>query len=929
MQTEQPHQEVGSARPSGSAPHNLELKDARALRSEPAKVRSSKPVTFGTEPKRTGLGQRTCLDGIRGAALLGVIIFHLDYGWASAGYFGVDIFFVLSGFLITSLLLHEFLKVGHINLASFWSRRARRLLPALLLTLAVVAVLGRLTLPTEDLGPLRRDGFAALTYVSNWVRASSGSNYFDLFATRSLLEHFWTLAIEEQFYLVWPLLAAALFAWSSRRSTTMRPTVRYGHPLIAVGFLGAFASAAWMAYLYQSRGSKIVGALYFRTDTRAQAILIGVGFAGVVARLGRVDDREHRRWWDRAGIAAAIGLLAVVAWQPGDGFQYQGIFLLVAVLAGVLIASPMLAPDGLLNRALNNRTLRYLGTLSYGLYLWHWPIFQVLTPERTGLPWLVNDVLRLAATFAAAEASARLVETPVRKGTFPLQGTRTAFLSMGAVAALIYVATMGATLTDAQRYQRDQQYAAAPPVATPKATQALVVGDAFGASIGTNWSGDSGAAKNLVVTNIADAACTLAATCPQAPAQWLETAKSTKPDVVVIALTSWVTFDTSNASSEVDFSGLRKLVSQITALVDQFKALGIHMVAVTPVPDGATGPTSIATTQQAFDESQQATSGWLVSNFPKADACPQGTCVPPAGSASAEYALPPTFLSELTEKVRQVHSEAANGSGSSDKRLRVLIVGDSVAWSLGSGWYEGSSRPPADADVLIWNRGAFFCGIDDLPGYELNGDRREGSACPDWRTTWKADLGTFDPDIVLLPASVWTTLDRVIDGERVAWESPQYQERLKALYTEAGMLLSSTGARVGFLSEAPNHIVALNESKNAVQASRAKTQSLMVQQIAAEHPDKFTFIDYAGFVCPDGDCEKKVNGVELRPDDLHLSAKGSAIVADWLEPQLVALVPAKGSASGAASSTTSPGLTAPGSTTAPATTITGAGASTG
>lgn len=887
-----------------------------------------------SSPQRSGLGQRTCLDGIRGAAVLGVIVFHLDYAWAAGGYFSVDIFFVLSGFLITSLLLHEFLQVGHINLGGFWSRRARRLIPALLLTLAAVAILGKLTLPSQELGALRRDGLAALVYASNWVQASSGANYFDLFSSRSLLEHFWTLAIEEQFYLVWPFMAAALFAWSYRNRSDRRSTVQYGHPLIVVGVVGALASAAWMAYLYRTRGESIVGALYFRTDTRAHTILIGVAFAGIVARLGRVDDQRHREWWDRAGIAAALLILTIMAWQPSDGAKYQGVFLLVAILAGILIVSPMLAVDGRFNRALNNTTLRYCGTLSYGLYLWHWPVFQIVTPARTGLPWFLNDVLRLLVTFGLSEMSARFVEIPVRKGTFPAAGLRVGLLSVSAVAVLIYGATAGATLSDAERYARDRSLSDAPPVAVPKRTTAVVLGDSFGASLGTDWSKGTTATGEVSIINLADSVCSTASQCPGAVNGWVTAASDNDADVVVLAVTTWSTFGTfSGAYDPSGIAILQAYVTQVTEVVEQFRALGVPVVAVTPPADGAGGPSSILATQQVFEDSSQGTNGWLTVHLPPAATCSGESCTTsttaaatpeatPTSSATtiATRPLPNAYLSSLEKVVREAHVDAATTSLQADARTRVLIVGDSVGWSLGAGWYDGSAKPPDDADVLVWNRGRLFCGIDEHPGYELTGDLRAKSSCADWRTDWAADVRKFDPDVVLLPMSLWTTFDRLIDGERVDWESDRYQQRLKSLYSEAGAVLSAQGAQVVYLSQAPSRDDRLSDRANQIQAERARSQSLLAAQIVSEHPDNYTFIDYSGFVCPDLACEEKVQGVNLRPDNLHLSTKGSAIVAEWLTPQLIALAEKSREAASANNDTTTSSTTTPGTTTTGATT---------
>ena len=277
--------------------------------------------------------RRTCLDGLRGLAVLAVVLFHLDFDWMAGGYLGVDVFFVLSGFLITTLLIREWAKHGRIDLRRFWVRRARRLLPAMFVVLGAVALFALLVATPEQLGDIRRQGLASLVYLTNWARASSGAGYFDSFGSKSPLEHYWSLAIEEQFYLVWPLIVVLVFRWRAAADVSGPRYRRFDLPMWSIGAGGALASATWMWVLYSPGNT----ALYFRTDTRVQALLVGVALAAFFDAFGARLMSARPRWMVPAGWVAALLLALASGFNLPDDIMYQGGFLLVAVLIGVII----------------------------------------------------------------------------------------------------------------------------------------------------------------------------------------------------------------------------------------------------------------------------------------------------------------------------------------------------------------------------------------------------------------------------------------------------------------------------------------------------------------------------------------------------------------------------------------------------------------
>lgn len=354
------------------------------------------------------------LDGLRGIAVLAVVIYHAEVGAFSGGFLGVDIFFVLSGFLITSLLLRELEHSGRINRALFYVRRIRRLVPALIFVIFVSVLVTGIWIPDAAYG-VRRDLPWALTFVLNWSYLFFEESYFVAFARPAIFQHLWSLAIEEQFYVIWPLVLLG--------SVRLRPKwISLRALVFIISITGAILSTLWMRYLAIRYGMPIPhdpSRLYFGTDTHAMSLLIGCA----TATLWRPERQRLALTPDRSAALNLIGVGAcavIIAYLiRGTEFDinlYRGGFLVVAIATGIvtMIATHPALRFGVL---LGNPILRWFGERSYGIYLWHWPIFMVLRPGLdVTWPDLVTECVRLLLVFGFAELSYRFIEMPIRRG---------------------------------------------------------------------------------------------------------------------------------------------------------------------------------------------------------------------------------------------------------------------------------------------------------------------------------------------------------------------------------------------------------------------------------------------------------------------------------------------------------------------------------
>ena len=412
------------------------------------------------------------LDGLRAIAVLAVVVYHANKNWLHGGFLGVEVFFVISGYLITLLLLTESEQYGRINFRAFWMRRARRLLPAMWTLLLGVTIYCSL-FEREELGKLRGDVIAALIYVFNWFKIWAGDSYFDASALDPL-RHLWSLAVEEQFYLIWPVLIAVVLKRYGRRPAKL-----------GVIFLGiSVAIAMYVATTYAAgvRGTPIetpeqyislfghavsrLDFLFLGTIGRSGGLFLGAALAfwfrpDMFTGSNNSSDRHVVSAFAIAGTAGLtymmwtfrdVVFIAETGGIRGYDPLFQGGFLLVGVATCAVITAAVHPHSFIGNTVLGNPVFTYIGRRSYGLYLFHWPVFQLYRKVASNNLTFIQFVLLFAVVLVLTELSYRFIEMPVREGRlgeawhklrFPRTDAdtdrRNKVFALGAVAAVLPV----------------------------------------------------------------------------------------------------------------------------------------------------------------------------------------------------------------------------------------------------------------------------------------------------------------------------------------------------------------------------------------------------------------------------------------------------------------------------------------------------------
>jgi peptidoglycan/LPS O-acetylase OafA/YrhL len=572
-------------------------------------------------------------DGIRAACVVAVLAFHNGFGWARGGFLGVSTFFTLSGFLITSLVLAEHRQTGALDLRGFWQRRFRRLLPATVACFALVLAFGVLAATAEQRAALGGDLLASAAYVANWWFLASGQSYAELFAAPSPLLQFWSLAIEEQFYLVFPLVAWAVTRPGRRR------WLGIASPANRLAVLSALALVATTSLPFVVDRSQ--DWLYYATPARAPELLVGVLAAALLSgRWGASTAPSAASRWAAGVVALAASGAMVAAWVTtgqGDAWLYRGGFFAFSLLSLALLLA-VRVPGHPIAQVLSLPAVRHLGAISYGVYLFHWPLFLWLDGARTGLEGWALFAVRLAVTLAVAELSFRFIERPVRATgrlvpTGPLAPWTALRRWVPTVTVLIVVAGFAASATapasavDIDRASDQMALATLPDPAPGGAeqTSGIRVG-LFGDStammtsfgLGT-WLGDQGLGR--IVSGATRLGCgvalggdrrgpdgrveAFAPSCTDWPVVFAQAARAATPDVAVVQVGAWDIDDrrfTPNGPflSPGDPAWDEAVLDELTGVVDTLTDAGSYVVWLTaPAPNDASSLAGAIRTDRA------------------------------------------------------------------------------------------------------------------------------------------------------------------------------------------------------------------------------------------------------------------------------------------------------------------------------------------
>lgn len=587
---------------------------------------------------RAELPHRPALDGVRAIAVLFVLLYHGGVRSLPGGFLGVDVFFVLSGFLITSLLLVEWSTTDRIDVAAFWFRRARRLLPALVLVLIVVAVYAAWMAPDVTRDRLRGDMLSTLFYAANWRFVVNGVSYFEQYATPTPLLHTWSLAIEEQFYLVWPIVVILLARYLAKGSKERAP-------LILAGACGgaALVSAGLMFAIYQPGLDP--SRVYYGTDTRAQALLVGAAAAGLAI---------HRGWWhDRtsagARLAAALSLIGLVGvgllgffGSDSAPWMYRGGFLVAALISAALVAAVAHPSTNPVITLLAIAPLRWIGLASYGIYLWHWVIFVILTPERTGTEGHALLSIRVAITLLVATISYLFVEKPIRQwrprrgespwnrrvlttltGAIALCLTAT-ILSTGARATHTEITSdqLGTAATDKAA---EQEFPSGPPL------EVFLQGDSVAYGLHSEFRPPE--ASGITVSGVTPLGCNQfpggivvggqanpsLSSCTTWPEEWRRLLADEKPDIAVMMPGNGELFDHADSNGKnYSFGTAEYREALLTWMETTTTDLGAvaQSVAITTIPCYNKPDTGLDSTPKVVnDASRQAWLNGVINDF--------------------------------------------------------------------------------------------------------------------------------------------------------------------------------------------------------------------------------------------------------------------------------------------------------------------------
>jgi peptidoglycan/LPS O-acetylase OafA/YrhL len=837
------------------------------------------------------------------------MLYHGLVPWVPGGFLGVDIFFVLSGFLITSLLLVEWKRWRRVDLVTFWIHRARRLLPALLVMVVVTSVLAWRLEPAEKLTTIRGDALATLLYVANWRFILKDQSYFEQYGDPSPFRHMWSLGIEEQYYLLFPLLLIGLLTLIVRRA-------RWLWLFFA---LGAVGSALLMAALFDPIGDP--SRIYYGTDTRAQELLVGAAAAALVQLPpGRLRDLQAPRWLlEGAGALSLVALLAALTTaHDTDPWLYRGGFLLISVAAATLITTVTRPQPTVVARLLGVRPLVGIGLISYGLYLWHWPVDIFISPYRTGLDGPPLLLIRCVVALACALASYWLVERPIRRGALrrfgPIGGRTVAWLSVPLTAVVVLASTATAVAPPTTRWQL-------PPMDPgSELAHVNIVGDSVAATVAAGVPRDLQATYRFTDQSVLG--CGLGPKhlfvagregppveeCDHTTEAIAERSTRDPAQATLLFYGAWETADHLVAGKRLRVGSPEYAAYLGEQLTDVIRAVAPNdqPVLLANVPcyhDNATTGALASIADVRNSEKRQAAVNSVFGAVAAAHrnvsildlrsfVCSgadggvnqsvryDGVHFTSDGAAQLWAWLKP----QLAEKVGAASPPPADPQ---EGGVRTMLLGDSVPYGLLADFPRDGSATliPLDGTKL-------GCGL--LPEATFI-DGRVSSDQPEQCAQHSRELPqrieSAAPQVGVVFVGIGEQFDRLVGGSVLEFGTDAYREWLTeqlaaktALFTTRdlpALIVNVPCHRVVDLGIAPQPPV-INDDE------RISWVNSVVSDFVADHPE-VQLVDLHGKLCADG-YQEVVEGTDLRYDGMHFTPEGAAYVWEWLAPQITETV---------------------------------------
>lgn len=856
------------------------------------------------------------LDSMRGLGVLWVMAYHAGQPGFSGAFLALSMFFTLSGFLITSLLVAERRRSGTNSLKGFWSRRMRRLMPAAFLGIAFILLYAVLAPATDgQLRTLRGDGLATLFYVANWRFIFSGQSYADLFSEPSPFQHFWSLAVEEQFYMLFPLLVVGVLVLFRNRRWV----------LTGILAVMAAASAVWMVVLYD--GGASFDRVYMGTDTRAAELLMGCLLGLLVAGRGTVKGRWAKPLVNVAGVAALA--LMIVLWHKAsikDPFFYQGGLFLYALLMVVLVVAAT-QPTGAVVSVLSGRyrwaerldndpasfpaplrpllwllvragrALVWVGLLSYGLYIFHWPMNMWLSEAHLGFGGQPLFVVRMAATFALAITSFYLIERPIRTRQRLMGPIR--FAAVPTVSALLVIAILATTINppapDLVFAEADEEPPGSEDVLDAGDTS--IIGDpATAASIALREPSVDDPVEVLVIGAVDDTDLTRGLTdyAERTGLTVVETLSLPPCDGTIDPVTgtcgSWTELASEISSRSPDLV----LVSTLVSVEDVLPADGdgsaviraalevitaqAPLIWVPSDPAGASAQPPVAATAEAVLR-EAASEGRLTGIPVPYDAL---------GADPDSYGNRPTALGNwvggrlLTIGVGRRQPVQAR---------KVMMVGDSITYSLAPGVADWGRR---SGEAQVWNYAELGCGLGR--GGEVifsDGAQPSREECGRWAEMWPPALADFEPEVIYIETGPWDLVERKLDG----WDDfygpgeEIFDEWLLSEYQTAIDILAQSDAEIVWgltpCADPATYNGLLTGTVALKEATIDYHNEVLLPELAEANPE-IRLLDVDDHVCPDGVYQADLGPfTNARPDGLHYSIEAGTWVAAWIGPQLM------------------------------------------